>query len=357
MPARIALSLALSALAAQFEAPITVTSLSQTFIESVDEGDKRRALDHLARIPIMTARDAQSAHDLFVRFPDRPVREAVLASLERMDRQNQALGSFFLRCLQDPEPESALFGLRGALRLRHADALPAVRSLAKRKFAFAGPQEAPLISDKNAWWLQYEALSALAQWEGSAALDLLVKQSRRAPAVAQIMARYLWKESLPLLARWSASRSNDDLERAREGLSTVIPLDAIQAGYEPMLAWVRDPKAPRLLRHQLALKLGLAASDEQVDSLIKEHADLADPETRLMFEAALFASRHPKVIPVLVRYAKENPNPSLRAGARAQLKDMMDPKEYRELLEWLAANDPDPENRREITEELKPAAR
>ena len=61
--------------------------------------------------------------------------------------------------------------------------------------------------------------------------------------------------------------------------------------------------------------------------------------------AALFSSRDPQVAPLLLRFAKEDPQPAIRTGARLQLKDMLPATDYRALLEWAAKNEPDAENR------------
>jgi AmiR/NasT family two-component response regulator len=87
--------------------------------------------------------------------------------------------------------------------------------------------------------------------------------------------------------------------------------------------------------------------------LFKEYKELKDDEDKLMFKAALYASRDQVAVPVLIETAKGDPKAANRSGALAQLEDMLPPKELKPLLEWAAKYDPDPENRDLAERDLK----
>jgi len=335
------------------QVPASVAELKNAFIQSVEDSEKARILSRLARTPPATATDIQALFDLFMRFPDTLVRDSALSSLELMNRNSPHLEQIFVNFLQEPEPEAVLFGIKGALRIRDAKALPLIEKLARRKFAFKSPQDAPLLAERNQWWVQYEALSALAQWLGEEAGPLVLNKTRETPGVARILGTYFWKEYLPQFAKWSASGGRDNQERARQALTAPAPSEALRQTRPELLRILRDPKTERELRHQIALKVGLTSTEEEVSSLLQEYRDSKDPATRLMLSAALFASRSRQAIPLLLEHAKQHPDPRTRAGARLQLRDMLPKKEYRALLEWVSRNDPDPENREEAAGELK----
>ena len=71
-----------------------------------------------------------------------------------------------------------------------------------------------------------------------------------------------------------------------------------------------------------------------------------------MLTTALFASRHPQAIPLLVEHARTAKSAVGRAGALVQLREMMPPEEYRSLLEWVAENETNKENRAHARREL-----
>ena len=87
-------------------------------------------------------------------------------------------------------------------------------------------------------------------------------------------------------------------------------------------------------------------------SLLAERAKAAGGD-RLLLDTALFATRSPKAVPVLVDYAKNAQDAQTRAGTLFQLSEMLPPAEYRGLLEWAAKNDPDPENKANAAAELR----
>ena len=334
-------------------APPTVTRLHDDFIEAVEADKKAEALSALARTAPSSARDVQSLFDLFLRFADAPARGAALSSLELLDPHAANLDQLFIRYLDDSDPAGELFALRGALRVRSPGALPLIWKIARRRFAFADPQTAALPSERNAWYAQYEALSVLAQWEPEKALPLIVKKTREAPQTARVLGLQLWKDSFAQIVAWASSSKPANRQRGLEALRADAPAAQLRATREEMLKLVRDRKADKEVRHQLALKVGAGSTDEEAGALLLEQAAASDEETGLMLAAAIFASRSRRAIPLLEQYAKENPDPALRAGALAQLKDMLEAPRYRALLDWAAKNDPDADNRRAAQAQLK----
>jgi hypothetical protein len=253
------------------------------------------------------------------------------------------------------QSEERIFGINGAFRLRSQRALPLIQEIAQRRFNAKSPGETPILSDKNLWWTQYEALSALAQWQGLQVLPLLRRRAEEAPTVARLMALYLWKESLPDIVKWADSRGSGK-EIAHEALTANVPSSALRATRSEMLRILRDPRSDRELRHQLALKVGTSSTPEEIDSLLAEQSAVKDAETRLTFSAALFASRSPKTVPWLKKLATEDPDPQTRIGALLQLRLLLPAAEARPLLEAAAAHDPDAENRQYAGEMLKAPA-
>lgn len=332
--------------------PATARQLRDEFVECVDVSCKQRALDRLARTPPTGLNDVLALYDLFMRFPEDPARQAALDSLQLMSPTLQEAEPLLLRFLQEEEPASVLFGIKGALRLRSAQALPLLNALAKAKFKHASAGDASTITERNRWWVQYEALSALAQWQRKDALPLLIKKSKEAPAVARLIGLYLWPDALPLAVEWSKG-SESDKARASAALEAPTPLGVLRGTREALEKLVLDPKADAELRHSLAIKLGLSSTPEEIGALLKKYDETKDAQTQRLIAAALFASRDPQIVPLLVRFSKEDPQPGVRAGARVQLKDMMPPAEYKAVLEWAAKSDPDPENRAAAERELK----
>jgi hypothetical protein len=105
-------------------------------------------------------------------------------------------------------------------------------------------------------------------------------------------------------------------------------------------------------RHRAALRLGLAADGAEVERLLADHAKEKDEKTLLLVKTALFASRDTRVAPVLRDYAKADPVASNRAGALVQLGEMLPRAEFRALLEEVAKDDKDAENRAWARQEL-----
>jgi hypothetical protein len=327
-------------------------AIHDQFIESLEKEKKAEALEELARTPPLTMQDTKWAFDLFMRFPEVPVRRAVISALNRIESGNVQLEAAFMEYLRLPEGESQVFGIIGALRLRSTRALPVITEIAQRRFRYKDPGDAVTASERNTWWAQYEALSALAQWQGAKQLPLLRNQAMAAPTVAHIMARYLWKDSLPTIADWSRA-GGSAAQAAQEAFNTEVPLADLRESYAAMLKLVRSRDADRELRHQLAIKVGLASDDAGAEALLAEHSATRDPDTKLMLAAALFASRNPKTVPWLEAQAQNNADPKTRMGALIQLRDMVPPEKHKSLLEWTAAKDPDEENRQAAADLLK----
>lgn len=349
------LALALPA-AAQFEAPPSAPPTLATICENflfADEPDRRmRLLQEIARTPIVTPNDAAKALEVFAREPDDQTRAAVLSSVELADPNNPGLEQAFASMIASGEPEPLIVGLRGAARLRSAAARPMIVKLAKKKFKARRPGDLPFVSERDGWLAQYEAVYALARIDGDRAFDLVKNKTRQAPALGQVLASMYWEKALPLVAQWAASKDSKDAERANEAMSAPVPTPALRAAREKMLALVRDPKTPRTLRHNLALKTGFSSTEAEAEALTAEHDKTADEETRLMLAAAVFASRTRAAVPLLTKYLKENADPRLRAGARRQLRDTLPDAEYLPLLKWAAESDADPALRAEAAQEL-----
>lgn len=339
---------------AQLTAPVagpSVRQLRDAFVEAVDDSKKQQYLNQIAKTPPQSVGDVEALYDLFMRFPMSAVRNATLDSLAMLQPNAQAAEPQILNYIQQDDPASVLFGIKAAVRIRSLAALPLIKKIAERKFNASNASEGRRLDDRNAWWAQYEALAALAQWEGKDALPLLEKKAKEAPMVAKIMAMYLWPESLDRVASWARGGAADR-ERAAAALDAPIPLSALRQTRSRMLALVRDPKQPMELRHQLALRAGTCSTPTEVAALLKEQAAAKDKDTRRLLAAALFASRDSQVAPLLLKYAKEDPQPGVRAGARVELREMLPADQYRDLLEWTVKNDPEPENRDLAQKEL-----
>lgn len=311
----------------------SVALLKDRFIEATDADEKNQALSLIAKTPPTSGQDVAGLFDLFSRFPENAVRRAVMDSLAQIPANSPQLEPLFLTYLKQPEPESQLFGINGAFRLRTRTALPLIRAIAARKFSVANASEATMMTERNAWWTQYEALSVLAQWEGEKTLPLLRDKSLESPLIGQLLGRFFWKQTLPNLKSWSQEPGSLSYERALHAAGAPIePADA-RATRESMIALLRDPKVDAELRHQLALKIGLSSTDEEVSALILEHDAEKIPQERLYWAAAVFISRSPKAVPLLLRYARQTVDNGMRQGATGQLTDMFGQAEAARMIE------------------------
>lgn len=333
----------------------TVLQLRDAFVESVNPDKKKAALAELARLPPDDARDLQALFDLFMRFPEEAVRNAALSSLELANPGNPQFDPLVTRYLRDEDLEGVLFALKAAARLRPPSALALVRDIAEKRFQESDPQSLAIVTERNRWWVQYEALSTLAAWEGEKALPLLLKKCDQAPAAARLLGLHFWRQALPQIERWSRGSARNRA-KALHALKAPVPHPDLRATRGEMLRHLRDPKAPKDLRHQLALKLGRSSTAEEIAELLREYDALTDKGARLYYQAALFSSLDPQVIPLLRKTALESKDPRARAGAVAQLQGMLPAPEARTLLETVLAKDSDPENRREFSDQLKALA-
>jgi len=320
------------------KAPIaapTVAMLKDRFVETNDSDtvERTKILKQLAKTPPVSGQDVANLFDLFSRFTDRFTRESAMASLALLEPGSPQIEPLFMTYLKQPEPEAQLFGINGTFRLRARAALPIIREIAGRKFGASAVTETTMMSERNAWWTQYEALSVLAQWEGDKAYSLIERKGRESAKVGAILGRWYWRQTLPKLRSWSESGDLLASERALLAVSAPIdPADA-RATRAPMLALLRDPKVDAEIRHHLALKIGASSTDEEAADLVREHDAAPTDGERLYWAAAAFSSRSPKVVPLLVRYALQTGDETLRKGAAAQLTDMVGEAEARKLID------------------------
>ncbi|MFI5345374.1 MAG: hypothetical protein ACHQ51_03260 [Elusimicrobiota bacterium] len=311
----------------------TIAVLKERFLGATEESERGLVLDQMARTTPVSAQDVSALFDLFSRFPDSVLRRRVMDSLARLQPENPQLEPMFMTYLRQSEPESQLFGINGAFRLRSRQALPLVRKIAEQKFSAPAAASINSLSERNQWWTQYEALSALAQWENEKSLPLLRAKAKETPTVARLLGQYYWRQTFPDLLKWAASTAAADHERAVQAADAAIdPADA-RATRAGMLAYIRDPKADSEVRHRFALKVGASSTDGEVAELMTEHDKAADDVMRLIWAAAVFAAHSPKSVPLLVRYARQSPDEPTRAGARAELTDLLGEAQTKALTE------------------------
>lgn len=318
------------------EAPAAAPSvavLRDRFIEALGAPERTFVLDQIAKTVPVSGQDVANLFDLFSRFSDNYTRSAVMASLARLAPGSPQLEPLFMTYLRQPEPEAQLFAINGAFRLRAHAALPLIRAIAERKFGVSGATETTMMSERNAWWTQYEALSVLAQWEGEKAYPLLERKGRENAKVGALLGRYFWRRTLPNLRAWS--NKDDLLANERAALASAAPIDLAdaRATRAQMLALLRDPTVGADIRHQLALKIGVSSNDEEASALVREHDAVLNDTERLYWAAAAFSTRSPKIIPLLVRYARQTGDEMMRKGAAAQLIDMVGEAEARNLID------------------------
>ncbi|MEK7233080.1 MAG: hypothetical protein AAB268_04650 [Elusimicrobiota bacterium] len=314
-------------------AAASVTVLKDRFIEATNAAERTAALDQIARTAPVSGQDVAHLFDLFSRFSDTFTRNSVMTSLALIAPGSPQLEPLFLTYLRQPEPEAQLFGINGAFRLRSRAALPMIRAIAERKFGASSLTENNMMSERNSWWTQYEALSVLAQWEPQKSQSLLESKGRESAKVGTLLGRYYWKQTLPHLHDWSSS--DDLIASERAALAVAAPIDFAdaRATRAQMLALLRNPKTDAEIRHHLALKIGVSSTDEEAAALVLEHDSSKDDAERLFWAAAVFSTRSPKIIPLLVRYARQTGDDTLRKGATAQLIDMIGDTEARSLID------------------------
>lgn len=310
----------------------SVSILKARFIEALDDQTKGRLLQQISVTRPVSARDVSALFDLFSRNPDPVVRKKVMESLALIDPSSPQLEPMFLTYLRQPEPETQLFGINGAFRLRSREALPLVRKIAERKFEAPDASAITLLSARNAWWTQYEALSALAQWEGDKVLPLLREKAKESPAVARLLGQFFWAQTIKDLKEWSESSDDNVRQRAVEAAGAKIEPAEARATRDGMLDIVRDPKADEEVRHRLAMKVGACSTDAEVEALVAEHDKTKDEKLKLLLVAAASYSRSQKAVPLLVRYAKDSQDEIMRKGARAELVELVGEDQAKTLL-------------------------
>jgi len=327
------MSLCPPARAAEPAAAPSVTVLKDRFIEAGSSAERTKILDQIARTAPVSGQDVAHLFDLFSRFTDAYTRDSVMASLARIAPGSPQLEPLFMTYLRQPEPEAQLFGVNGAFRLRARAALPMIRAIAGRKFAASSVTENNMMTERNAWWTQYEALSALAQWEPEKSHSLLESKGLESAKVGALLGRYYWKQTLPKLRAWSESGDLIASERAALAVAAPIDLAVARETRAEMLKLLRDPKVDAEIRHHMALKVGVSSTDEEAAALAAEHDAAKTDADRLYWAAAAFSSRSPKVIPLLVRYAVQTGDEAMRKGAAAQLNDMVGEAEAGKLID------------------------
>jgi hypothetical protein len=310
-----------------------VAALKEHFIEATDEPSRVKLIDEIAQTRPVSAQDVSALFDLFSRFADPGLRKKVMSSLALIDSSSPQLEPLFLSYLHQPEPETQLFGINGAFRVRSRQALPLVREIAGRKFEAADASAIALLSQRNAWWTQYEALSALSQWEPEKTLPLLRKKADESPAVARLLGRFYWRQILPDIKAWSRSSDQSLRDKALEAAGAQIEPAEARATRDAMLAIMRDPKTDEEVRHRLALKIGASSNDDEVVALISEHDKTADPKLKLLLAAVVAYSHSKKAIPLLVQYARDPKDEIMQKGARLELVDLVGEGQTKALLD------------------------
>lgn len=311
----------------------SVTVLKDRFIEATNGEERTKILDQIAKTAPVTGQDVAHLFDLFSRFTDAHTRDSVMASLARLTPGSPQIEPLFMTYLRQPEPEAQLFGVNGAFRLRSRAALPMIKVIAERKFGASSVTENNMMSERNSWWTQFEALSVLAQWEPEKSLPLLERKGKESAKVGALLGRYYWKQTLPKLRAWSTA--SDILSNERATLAAKAPIDLAdaRATRDQMLALFRDPKIDTEIRHALALKIGMSSTDEEAEALVKEHDAASNDVERIFWATAVFSTRSAKIIPVIVRYARQTAEETMRNGATSQLIDMVGEAEAHRLID------------------------
>lgn len=322
-------------LAAAFAAepmPRTVSGLKEHYVSAIDRAEKAQALAALARTAPRDLSDVSALYDLFMRFPEPTARKAALDSMA-LSPVHPTLEPLALTALRGPEPESLYFGAHVAAHARTPAALEALRKIAGRRMVHARADEASLATERGTWWAQYEALDVLAVIDGDKTLPLLRRRAAESPAVAAIIGKRLWTAAFPDLLKWAAASSDGERHLAREAARQAIePADA-RATRALMLSALTNAGLDAEFRHQLARKIGASSDADEAETLAQRHDDAKTQPERLLWASALFASGQPAAVPLLARYAREDPDELRRRGAYAQLADMLGEEKARALVD------------------------
>lgn len=324
--------------------------LTEAYITAARPEDRLRALNRLGAVKPRDFKDLRGLLNLYSR-EDLAARAKVEACLSRLGPEDAPLAPFFASLLEDEDPVFQIFGLIGVGRLRAASALGLVQALAEKEFPAPETSFSLSPADANRWGLQFNALRLLAEWEGEKALPLVLRRSKDVPAAGEVAATFFWEKALEEFVAWSESNKPFDRDRAVKAWAAPAPRKSLAATKPRLWELTLDRRRKAETRHRAAIKLGICAEEADVDRLLAERAQ-ADGKARAILDAGLFASRHPKGVPVLVGYAKEAADPVSRAGALYQLRAMMPAADYRALLQWVVEKDADPENRANAAAEL-----
>lgn len=333
-------------------ASATVRQLSTAYMQEYRSEHRMGLLDLLGRTAPASTEDLRWLLNLYERG-DPLARRRAEESLLLISPARQDLAPFLVSLLEEEEdPSFHAFAISGLARLRHAPSLERIRRIASRTFPQREPTLAMAPTDAARWTAQFQALQALAYWEGKQALPLLCKKAEEAPRVAAIASAILWEHAAPEILRWSESRLEKDQERARAAWAAPVDLRQTKATLPLLKAAMLDRKKKLETRRQAAVRVGIASSEAEIDELLKLHDAAKDKNERLILSAALFASGNKKAAPLLIEHVKTNPSAPGRAGALFQLRDMLGREEYLDVLKWVAEHDKDPENRDSALREL-----
>jgi hypothetical protein len=311
--------------------PVTVFGLKERYVSAIDRPDKLAALERLAVTPPRDLGDISALYDLFMRFPEPAARRAALASLE-LGPVHPTLEPLTLTALRAAEPESVFFGAHLAAKTGTPAALEELRKVASRPLRSPSSRETSMATERGTWWAQYEALDVLATIDGEKALPLLKARMGENPAVGAIAGRRLWKAALPELLRLAASSKDRERAAAREAARQPIDGADARATRAALLAAIPNVKLDAEFRHQLALKAGASSDDAEAEELARRHGAAKSEGERLLWASALFASQKPAAVPVLVQFAKDDPDELRRLGARTQLVRMVGEEKTAALL-------------------------
>ena len=85
--------------------------------------------------------------------------------------------------------------------------------------------------------------------------------------------------------------------------------------------------------HIIVRERGAKRRDRFTCTLAAEHDTIKDDAERLYWVTAAFSTRSPRIIPLLVRYARQAGDEAMRRGATAQLVDMVGEAEAKKLID------------------------
>jgi len=322
-----------------------ITELVRRCKESFHPDEKLQALSRLAELKPERVDELRALMDLYDR--DLTSRTQIERSLARLSPADRRLAPFFTEILgMEEEPSLILFALIGIDRLQPPEALPFVEKTAGTPFEAPRPDMAAGPAGAQKWAIRFRCLQILARWKGTAALPLILKRAQETPLAAALVGRGFWEPAFDRIVRWSDSKDPADRALSDAAWNADTPREALLRTKPALWKLVLDPRRGPETRHQAAIKLGICADEGDVDRLLKARTDAKKEADRLVYTTAIFASRSPKAVPILVEFAKTHPDPLSRAGVLEQLREMMKPEEFRALLRWVVANDKDEENRR-----------